>query len=63
MPDPRDLHRASTRVLSIVMIVIGVVLVVVTVANGGGPIAMGVLMGVLFVAAGGARMYLDRRSP
>jgi hypothetical protein len=60
VPDPRDLHRASTRVLSTIMVVIGVVLLVVTLAAGGGPISFGVLMGVLFAAAGAARLYLDR---
>jgi hypothetical protein len=43
------------------MIVIGVVLVVRTVASGGGPLASGVLLGILFVLAGAARLYLQRR--
>jgi hypothetical protein len=60
VPDPRKLHRATTRVTSAVMVLIGVALLVVTLVNGGGPLAIGVLMGVLFVAAGGARLYLDR---
>jgi hypothetical protein len=60
MPDPREVHRASTRVLSAAMIVIGVALLAVTLAKGGGPLAAGVFMGVLFVVAGAARLYLDR---
>ncbi|MBA3327897.1 MAG: hypothetical protein H0T43_06315 [Solirubrobacterales bacterium] len=60
MPEPRDVHRASTRVLSAAMVVIGVVLLAVTLANGGGPFAVGVFMGLLFVAAGAARLYLER---
>lgn len=61
MVDPRQLHRASTRVLSIAMVVIGIALVVRTLAAGGGAVALGVILGVLFVAAGGARLYLQTR--
>ena len=61
MSKPRQLHRSSTRVMSALMIVIGVVLVVRTVASGVGPLASGVLLGILFVLAGAARLYLQRR--
>ena len=61
MPDPRQLHRTSTRLLSIVMLAIGVALIVRTVAAGGGGLAVGLVLGVLFVAAGGARLYLQAR--
>jgi hypothetical protein len=44
------------------MVVIGVALLVSTLARGGGPLAIGVLFGVLFVAAGVARLYLAGRS-
>jgi len=57
---PRDLHRRATRALSAAMAVIGVVLLAVTLSRGGGALATGVVMGVLFVAAGAARLYLDR---
>jgi len=60
VPEPRDIHRASTRVLSAVMVVLGVVVLVSTLARGGGPFAVGVIFGVLFVAAGAARLYLER---
>ena len=61
MPDPRQLHSSSTRLLSFAMIVIGVLLVVRTLVAGGGGLALGVILGVLFVAAGGARLYLQGR--
>jgi len=61
MPDPRQLHRSTTRLLSLAMIVIGVLLVVRTLAAGGGGLALGLILGVLFVAAGGARIYLQTR--
>ena len=61
MPDPRQLHRSTTRLLSLAMIAIGVLLVVRTLAAGGGGLALGLILGVLFVAAGGARIYLQMR--
>jgi len=63
MPEPRQIHRSSVRLLSLVMIAIGVALVARTLAAGGGAVAVGVVLGVLFVAAGAARLYLlSRRS-
>jgi multisubunit Na+/H+ antiporter MnhB subunit len=63
MPDPRQLHRSTTRLLSLAMVAIGVLLVVRTLVAGGGGLALGVVLGVLFVAAGGARLYLQARRP
>jgi hypothetical protein len=60
VPTPRQVHRGATRALSTAMVLIGVVLLVSTLARGGGPLAIGVLFGVLFVAAGLARLYLAR---
>jgi hypothetical protein len=57
----RQMHSSSTRVLSIAMILIGVALIVRTLAAGGGAIATGIVLGVLFVAAGVARLYLQLR--
>jgi hypothetical protein len=53
--------KAATLVLSALMIVIGVAMVVRTVAGGGGPIALGLLLGLLFVAAGVGRLYVERQ--
>jgi hypothetical protein len=61
MPRRRQLHNTSTRILSIAMIVIGLALIVRTLAAGGGAIATGIVLGVLFVLAGAARMYLQLR--
>ena len=61
MPDPRQLHRSTTRLLSLAMIAIGVLLVVRTLIAGGGGLALGIVLGVLFAAAGGARLYLQSR--
>jgi uncharacterized membrane protein HdeD (DUF308 family) len=61
MPGQRQFHRSTTRVMSILMILIGIVLIVRTLAAGGGAIATGVLLGVLFILAGAARLYLQFR--
>jgi multisubunit Na+/H+ antiporter MnhB subunit len=61
MPRRRQLYSSSTRVLSIAMIVIGVALVVRTLVAGGGALATGLILGILFVLAGAARLYLQLR--
>jgi hypothetical protein len=61
MPERRQIHRASTRVMSILMILIGLALIVRTVIAGGGALAIGLLLGLLFIAAGAARLYLQLR--
>lgn len=63
MPEPRQLHRSSTRVMSILMVLIGIALLVRTLIAGGGGLTVGVLLGLLFIAAGAARLYLQLRSP
>jgi drug/metabolite transporter (DMT)-like permease len=52
--------RALTRLTSALLVVIGVAIVVRTVGAGGGPAALGVLLGLLFVAAGAGRLLLQR---
>jgi multisubunit Na+/H+ antiporter MnhB subunit len=56
-----QLHSSSTRVMSIVMIVIGIALIVRTLVAGGGALATGIVLGVLFVLAGVARLYMQLR--
>ena len=50
-----------TLVLSGLMVVLGVAMVVRTLAGGGGPLAVGILLGLLFVAAGAGRLWAERR--
>jgi hypothetical protein len=49
--------------MSILMILIGIALLVRTAIAGGGALATGVVLGLLFVAAGAARLYLLFRGP
>lgn len=62
MPDPERIHSSATRTMSVVMIVIGIALIVRTLAAGGSVIATGIVLGVLFVVAGAARLYVQLRS-
>ena len=47
-------------ILPALMILIGVGLIVRTIFGGGGPIAIGIILGVLFIAAGAGRIYVER---
>jgi hypothetical protein len=53
--------RAATYLLSAAMLVIGLAIIVRTVAAGGGPIAFGLLVGLLFMGAGAGRLFLERQ--
>ena len=60
MSAPRRWHSASTRVLSSLMVLIGVAMLVITLARGR-VLAVGVLLGVLFCLVGAGRLYLELR--
>ena len=47
-------------VLPALMILIGVGLIVRTILGGGGPVAFGLIIGVLFILAGAGRIYVER---
>jgi hypothetical protein len=51
----------ATAALPLLTVAIGVALIVRTVAAGGGVAALGVLLGILFVAAGALRAYVYLR--
>jgi hypothetical protein len=54
-------HRHATRILSTAMLLIGLAMIVVALAAGGGPLAKGVLLGLLFIAAGAGRLWVASR--
>jgi hypothetical protein len=56
----RHLHRAGTLMLSAVMAVIGIALVVEALTGVGG-VSVRLLAGVLFVAGGFGRLYVELR--
>ena len=51
-------YRQSTRVLGALLCAVGLVMVVATLTRGGGPLALGVIVGALFAALGAARVAL-----
>jgi hypothetical protein len=53
-------YLASTRALSALMVLVGVALVVSAVARGGGPLAVGVVLGGLLALLGCGRLWLAR---
>jgi hypothetical protein len=57
------LYRSSTVVIGSLTCLIGLALIVTTLARGGGPLAVGVVVGVLFAFLGAGRVFLARRSP
>jgi hypothetical protein len=59
---PDEVYRAVTRLFAVVITGFGVAIVVVTVANGGGPASFGFLIGLLFTALGIGRLYLSLRA-
>ncbi|HWY89386.1 MAG TPA: hypothetical protein VNY31_01815 [Solirubrobacteraceae bacterium] len=57
----RRAHRAGTFMLSLLMAAIGVALVVQAVSGHGSIVSPRLLLGVLFIAAGTGRMYVEKR--
>jgi len=51
---------AVTVVLSLAMVGLGVAMIAVTLSRGGGPVAFGIVIGLLFIAAGGGRLWARR---
>jgi cell division protein FtsX len=48
-------YRASTRLIGIVTFLLGLTMIAVTLARGGGALAVGVVAGVLFTVLGAIR--------
>lgn len=61
MAAPDEVYRAVTRVFAVVIISFGLAILVVTLAGGGGVLAVGFWLGLLFVALGAGRLYLSLR--
>jgi hypothetical protein len=53
-------YLASSRVLSALLLVVGLAMVVSALARGGGALAVGVVFGVLLAALGAGRLWLAR---
>jgi hypothetical protein len=60
IPAMERLYLGSTRLLSGLLVVLGLVLIGSAIARGGGPAALGVLVGIGMTLAGLARLWLLR---
>jgi hypothetical protein len=55
-------YNTATRGFSLLFAVVGLLMLVVTLANGGGPGSIGFVLGVLFLAVGIGRFWIATRS-
>ena len=55
------IYRGTVRGFSVALLLIGVVVLTVTLVNGGGPASVGVLMGIAFVAVGAGRLWVSSK--
>jgi hypothetical protein len=60
-PSPDEGYQLAVRIFSVTIIGFGAAMLVLTLARGGGPLAVGVLFGLLFIALGSGRLYLSMR--
>lgn len=54
-------YRGAIRAFSLAFVAIGLVVLVVTLANGGGPASLGFLMGIAFLLVGVGRLWIGSR--
>jgi hypothetical protein len=55
------IYRHAVRGFSAAFVLIGLVVLIVTLVNGGGPASVGVLMGLAFLAVGVGRLWIGAR--
>lgn len=56
------IYHGAVRSFSLVFIAIGLLVLVKTLVNGGGPASVGFLMGVAFIAIGVGRLWISTRT-
>jgi hypothetical protein len=55
-------YHSAIRGFSLIFVVVGVVLLVATITDGGSPASIGFILGILFVAVGVGRYWIASRS-
>lgn len=55
------IYHWAIRAFSLGFVAVGLAVVVVTLANGGGPASVGVIMGIVFVLVGLGRLWVGER--
>ncbi len=61
MPSPERVYQGSIRAFSFVFVALGIVLLATTLISGGGPLSVGTLLGVIFIAVGAGRLWISSR--
>jgi len=61
MAPPKSAYHRSVRVFSVAFIALGLVILIATLAAGGGPLSVGVIMGVAFAIVGAGRLWVSAR--
>ena len=56
----RRAYVTSTRLLSGIIMLLGVTMVILALANGGGVLALGVVLGTMLALLGAGRLWLAR---
>jgi hypothetical protein len=55
-----EMYTGGVRVFSALIVIFAAVILVSTIAKGGGPLSVGFLLGLAFLGLGIARLYLTR---
>jgi hypothetical protein len=56
------LYRGAVTGFSLAFVAIGLLVLVVTLANGGGPASVGFLLGIAFLGIGAGRLWVNSRT-
>jgi len=58
---PERIYRGSVRAISLVFLALGLLILISTFANGGGPLSVGTLLGIAFLLLGSVRLWIALR--
>jgi hypothetical protein len=56
------IYRGSVRAFSLIFMGLGLALLITTLAVGGGPLSVGTLLGLAFLAVGAGRLWIASRT-
>ena len=62
MASPEGIYRGAIRLFSLVFVLLGLALLISTLASGGGPLSIGTLLGLAFLAVGAGRLWIASRT-
>lgn len=57
----RRAYQGTVRLFSLAFIVLGIVILAMTLASGGGALSIGIVMGIAFLAVGAGRLWVASR--